>query len=229
METRLTPSTAAVQTAVLKTDGELDLYNTQTGVFQVLSPVGTIGSVSAAKTAGGQTVVFAVAINPDAAGNLNTLWEYNAANGGWSEVSTGYFQQVSAATNAAGNAVVFGVLGQGAFSGYANSLWEFSNGGWRDLARGLWPTHPICVPSVSAVGTAQGEVAFAIASNNQSLYEYTPSGGWSQMSTGTFQQVSAGLDANGQADGLRGVATGLASQHAWEFDNNAWTVVTGPD
>ena len=112
LETRLTPSTTAVQTAVLKTDGELDLYNTQTGVFQLLSPAGTIGSVSAAKTASGQTVVFAVAIDTDAGGNLNTLWEYNAANGGWSEISTGYFQQVSAATNASGNAVVFGVLGQ---------------------------------------------------------------------------------------------------------------------
>ena len=40
LETRLTPSAAAIQTAVLKTDGELDLYNTQTGVFQLLSPGG---------------------------------------------------------------------------------------------------------------------------------------------------------------------------------------------
>jgi hypothetical protein len=125
LETRLTPSATAVQTAVLKTNGELDLYNTQTGTFQLLSPAGTISTISAAQTASGDTVVFAVPQGTDASGNLHTLWEYDAAAGSWSEISTGYFQQISAATNAAGGAVVFGVLGQGgAQPNSANSLWE---------------------------------------------------------------------------------------------------------
>ena len=170
--------------------------------------------------------MFAVAIDTDAAGNLNTLWEYNAANGGWSEISTGYFQQVSAATNAAGNAVVFGVLGQGGPSrGFANSLWEYSNGGWKDLAAPRAPDRvPPYTPGSSSSGSdrpvpsspsahgAQGEVAFAIASDDQSLYEYTPSGGWSHVSTGTFQQVSARPGRERPGRRLRSAETGPGQQ-----------------
>ena len=243
LETRLTPSATAVQTAVLKTNGELDLYNTQTGTFQLLSPAGTISTISAAQTASGDTVVFAVPQGTDASGNLHTLWEYDAAAGSWSEISTGYFQQISAATNAAGGAVVFGVLGQGgAQPNYANSLWEYSNGVWLERsAVGLQPLviiagqsdpyPPGSVLSVSAVGTAQGEVAFAIGSD-QHLYEYAASGGWTQISTGSFQQVSAGLDANGQADAFavlgQGTFTGYVGS-LWQYDNSAWTELAGPD
>ena len=86
---------------------------------------------------------------------------------------------------------------------------------------------PDGVQSVSAVGTAQGEVAFAIGLD-QHLYEYTPSGVWSQVSTGSFQQVGAGLDANGQADAFATVGT-ASSNDVWKFDAGAWIALTGPD
>ena len=168
--------------------------------------------------------MFAVAIDTDAGGNLNTLWEYNAANGGWSEISTGYFQQVSAATNASGNAVVFGVLGQGAFTGFANSLWEYSNGGWKGLAQGSLAYTPHYV--TSAAPWARRRVKSPSPSRpttNRSGNTPRPEG-WSHVSPGTFKEVSAGLDASGQAD-----AFGLVGLALWKFDNNAWIEVAGPD
>ena len=136
--------------------------------------------------------------------------------------------------------MAFGVLGQGSYTGYANSLWEYSSGRWLELTGDqLYPPFyaaPGAVLSVSAVGTAQGETAFAIASYDHSLFEYhldpnntTPYyvSPWSRVSTGTFQQVSAGLDTNGLATAFGVVTTGPVSSDVWEFDNNSWTAVTG--
>ncbi len=231
LETRLTPSAAVAQTAVLLTNGELDLFNPQTGTFQTLSPAGTISSVSAAQAAGGPTAVFAIPQGADAGGNAHTLWEYNAAAGGWSEISAGYFQQISAATDANGNPVVFGILGQQTFApAYVGSLWEYNGGGWQEVAGanlGSSPPQPGPVAFVSAVGTAQGPVAIAIAASDRSLWEFNASGQWTQISTGVFNQVSAGRDANGLADVFATVGTALAND-VWEFQNNGWTALTGP-
>jgi hypothetical protein len=237
LETRLTPSATAVQTAVLKTDGELDLYSPQTGTFQVLSAAGTIGSVSASQNASGQTVVYAIAVGPDGLGHINTLWEHRTDNpGGWTELSTGSFQQVSAATDVNGNAVAFAVLGPGAGDN-ASMLLEY-NGGWKELAGNGFAFGPSVMPSsvlsVSAVGTVYGEVAFAIA-NDHSLWQYTPTSpalGWTQVSTGWFQQVSAGLDANGLADAFgvlgQGTFTGYVGS-LWQYSKGAWTELSGPN
>ena len=67
----------------------------------LLSPAGTILSISSVTDSTGQADVFAVTSD-------HHLWEYTP--GSWTMLSSGSFQQLSAATNKAGNAVVFAVL-----------------------------------------------------------------------------------------------------------------------
>ena len=95
--------------AIVKANGELDLFNQNSGTFTPISPAGTIKAVSTVVNLNGQTVVFAITTGGSGPQYNNTLWEYNSS--GWTQL-TGQayiFQQISAATNASGEATVFGV------------------------------------------------------------------------------------------------------------------------
>jgi uncharacterized delta-60 repeat protein len=179
---------------VVGTDGSLSGRDYTAPGWATLSPAGTIVSVSAVTDAAGISDVFAITTTG------NSLWERTAS--GWVDLSDGAFRQISATTDAAGHAVVFGVLGPSA-GVYADSLWEHHDDGWSELAGyGLaflaFQNGPGDVQYVSATHTAQGEAAYAIASGG-ALFRYTPSGGWQEVSTGRFAQVSAGLNGAGQA------------------------------
>jgi hypothetical protein len=196
----------AVSTFFLKADGSLQQNSLGSGV-QELSPAGTILSMSSVTDGNGQQVVYAIA----AAGH--SLWKHTFA--GWTELSAGFFGQISAATNAAGAAVVFGIIGSGdAIS--ANSLWEFNGSLWQELSGAG------TIQSVSAVGTAQGETAYAITTLGHNLWRHTADGAWAQLSTGSFLQVSAGRNEAGQAT----VVGLLADSSVWEF-NGGWLQLSG--
>jgi uncharacterized delta-60 repeat protein len=197
---------------VVGTDGSVSGENSIAPRWATLSPAGTILSISAVTDAGGISDVFAITTTG------NSLYE--RAEFGWVRLSDGYFQQISATTDAAGNAVVFGVLGAGA-GAYANSLWDYHNGGWSQRTGFGLPVgvRPADVQYVSAVHTAQGEEAFVIAAD-ATLWGYTPAGGWQQLSTGSFQQVSARLNGAGQAV-VYGV---LGDGSVWEQDPAFGTV-----
>ena len=181
----ITPNIATVETprppAVLGADGSLSLL--YPGGNQLLSPAGTIAAVSAVTDASGGTDVYVITT----AGH--TLWEHTSA--GWAEISAGYFQQISAATNSAGNAVVFGILGAGA-GPYANSLWEDSSlnpGGWAMLSPG---------GTILSISAGLNDDVYAITVAGNTLWEHTPAG-WAELSSGSFQSISAGLNDTGQA------------------------------
>ena len=165
--------------AILKSDGSL--WQDGPGVgLQLLSPAGTILSTSAVADASGFTDVYAVTAD-------KRLWEHSST--GWALLSVGSFQQISAATNSAGNAVVFAVLTD-------NSLWEnsslFPGNHWQILS----PAGTIL--SISAVTDAAGRDDVYAVTADSHLWEHTPSG-WALLSTGSFRQISAGLNAMGQA------------------------------
>ena len=189
---------AEVSTAVLKTTGELDLYNTLTGQLQLLSAAGSILAASTVQDASGATDVFVITSGANGLQYLNTLWEYSTATGMFTQLSTGSFHQISAATNSAGQPVLFGVLTD-------NSLWEQDpalgvglNAGFTNLsAAGT-------ILSVSAVTDAAGNPdAFAITeSGPNNVWEHNPAlpnDHWEQLSSGNFLSVSAGLNGLGQA------------------------------
>ena len=181
----ITPNITPVETprppAVLGADGSLSLL--YPGGKQLLSPAGTIAAVSAVTDASHGTDVYAIAT----AGH--TLWEHTSA--GWAEISAGYFQQISAATNSAGNAVVFGILGAGA-GPYANSLWEDSSlnpGGWAMLSPG---------GTILSISAGLNDDVYVVAVAGDTLWEHTLAG-WAELSSGSFQSISAGLNDTGQA------------------------------
>ena len=181
----ITPNIATVETprppAVLGADGSLSLL--YPGGAQLLSPAGAIAAVSAVTDASGGTDVYAITT----AGH--TLWEHTSA--GWAEISAGCFQQISAATNSAGNAVVFGILGAGAGPN-ANSLWEDSSlnpGGWAMLSPG---------GTILTISAGLNDDVYAITVAGNTLWEHTPAG-WAELSSGSFQSISAGLNDTGQA------------------------------
>jgi hypothetical protein len=131
------------------------------------------------------------------------LWEHSA--NGWAFLSAGSFLQLSAATNAAGDAVIFAVLTD-------HSLWENSSlfPGWRNLS----PAGTIL--SISAVTDSVGrDDVYAVTSDNH-LWEHTPTG-WTFLSSNSFQQVSAGLNASGQA-----VVYGVGTDHSLIEYNSAF-------
>ena len=193
-----------VSAFVLKTGGSLSEV-TPGGVVSVSTNPGpgVITQFSAVTDGSGHIVLYAVA------SGTGNLWEYS--NSTWSEISSGVFAQVSGATNAAGQAVVFGILGSQSI--LPGTLWEQNpvvgtglNGGWTEVSTGAFS-------QVSAVGTSAGEVAYGIISTANgnpaggTLWRYdaanNPSGqtnhGWTEESTGAFQQISTGKNASGQA------------------------------
>ena len=112
----------AVVFAVL-TDNSLWEYSSlNPGGWALLSPGGTILSVSAITDASGNDDVFAITADTH-------LWEHTPS--GWMMLSVGSFQQISG-LNGAGQAVVYGVLGPGA----TPACWGVQPGlqHWRRLA-----------------------------------------------------------------------------------------------
>ncbi|HVS36863.1 MAG TPA: Ig-like domain repeat protein [Gemmataceae bacterium] len=180
---------AAIESAVLTADGQLNLFNQQTGAVATISPAGTIASVATALNGAGQTVVFAIVTGADPQGNLSTLWEYNPADpaGPWSEISTGSFTQISGADAASSVPAVFGVLGSGA-GPFAHTLWEY-DGSWAELSSGSFQ-------SISAVSTPAGEVVYGVTAGGN-LWAHS-AGGWAELSSGSFQSISAGINSLGQ-------------------------------
>jgi hypothetical protein len=184
-------------TVVLGTDGSLIEF-TPTVSGQALSPPHTIQKISTVQDGFGVTAVYAIVTGAAGPQYNNTLWENY--NGVWSQKSTGQFQQISAATAKDGSAVVFAVLADG-------SLWEQHTSagvdtGWAQLS----PAGT--VKSISAVTDVNGnEECYAIVTGaagpqyNNTLWLHGPAfpGGWVQISSGQFQQISAGLNAAGQA------------------------------
>ena len=214
-------------TAVLKADGELDLFNTLTGQLQMLSPAGTILSVSAVQAGDGATDVFAITTGLVGAQFQNTLWEFSTVTG-WSQLSTGSFAQISAATNPAGQGVVFGVLTDG-------SLYEQDPANGTGLNAGFAPLSPSgTIASVSAVTDLSGNpTVYAVVTNTYNLWQHSPAlpgDGWREISSGAFQSVSAGLNGAGQA-----VVYGVVSDGSlWEQNpavgtglNAGWTQLSG--
>ena len=189
---------------VLGADGSLTQYDPVGGVT-LLSPAGTVLSISAAADGAGADDVFAVTSD-------RHLWEHTPA--GWSLLSVGAFQQISAATNKSGGAVVFAVPTD-------NSLWEYSNlnpGGWALLS----PAGTVL--SIGAVTDASGNDDVYAVTADRHLWEHTPAG-WALLSTGAFQQVSAGLNGAGQA-----IAYGvLADASLWEYNpafSGGWAMLS---
>ncbi len=193
---------AALDALVVGADGSLMEFD-PSGAAVALSPAGTILFAETSLGPNGTTVVYALTTGLEGAQYQNTLWEYTATTG-WSEMSSGFFQQIAAATNSGGQPVVFGVIGQ-ANAEYADSLWEQSSAfghigldsGWRLLSAAG------SIQSISAVTDGAGnDVVYAIVVSGNNLYEHSPAfagDGWRQLSTGSFAQVSAGLNAAGDA------------------------------
>ncbi len=217
-----TLSPSGPEVAVLKTSGELDLLTPGTNAKVEISPAGSIRAVVATIDASFNNDIFAISELPGYAG---TLWEYSDASG-WMEISSGSFAQISATTNASGQAVVFGVLADG-------SLWEQDPAGaGRDVGwTRLSPAGTI--RSVGAVTDSTGAVVAVAISNLPgyagTVWEHTDASGWQEESSGSFTQVSADLNASGQA-----IIFGMLSDGSlWEQDpagaglNVGWTERSG--
>ncbi len=184
-----------IDTAVLHTDGSLTEID-PSGVSHLLSPAGTIRAISTVLDVHGQTDVFAISTGLMGAQYNNTLWEY-IPSFGWSQLSSGAFQQISAALNSAGASIVFGLLTNG-------SLWEQAhalslNAGWTMLSGAG------TVQYISAVTDAAGNDHVYVIDTPQvgakyayTLWEHIPAG-WRQDSSGQFSSISAGLNSAGQA------------------------------
>jgi hypothetical protein len=191
----------------------------------MLSPAGTILSVSAATDANNNDVVFAITADTN-------LWEHSLAlpGNGWRILSTGSFQSVSAGRNGAGSAfqsarpgiphfgpvpglVVFGVLSD-------NSLWE-CNPGYYVLWQNLSPAGTI----LAATAAGRDEV-FAITADHN-LWHHSLAG-WALVSTGTFASVSGSMNAGGLGE-VFGV---LTDSSLWEynpaFGGSHWRALNAP-
>ncbi len=156
----------------------------------MLSPGGTILSVSAVTDAAGHDDAFAITAG-------RNLWEHSP-NEGWVQLSTGTFQQVSAGLNGSGQAVAYGVLTD-------NSLWEHDPAfGWQMLSPGG------TILSVSAGGADE---VFAITADHH-LWDYQL-GSWSLRSTGDFASISG---AEAPAVGHSEVFAVLGDSSVWEYD-----------
>jgi hypothetical protein len=185
---------ANATTVVLGTDGSLiEFTPTVSGV--ALSPPHTIQKISTVRDGFGVVATYAIVTGAAGPQYNNTLWENY--NGVWTQRSTGQFLQISAATAKDGSAVVFAIVADG-------SLWEQRSPtgvdtGWTQLSGAG------TVKSISAVTDVNGnDECYAIVTGaagpqfNNTLWLHIPTG-WVQISSGQFQQVSAGLNSAGQA------------------------------
>lgn len=159
--------------------------------WQMLSPAGTVLSVSAVTDGAAGEVVYAITAD-------RHLWEHTPS--AWAFLSAGAFQSVSAGRNGTGQAIVFGVLTD-------DSLWEnnplFGGDGWRSLS----PAGSIL--SISAGGP---DGVFAISADHH-LSERTAAG-WTFLSAGSFASLSGTENAAGQSE----VFATLADASLWVYD-----------
>jgi hypothetical protein len=198
------PPSGNVDTVVLETNGALIRYINGVGSPQLLSGAGTIKAISTVEDINKQTVVFAITTGAVGAQYNNTLWEFSF--GSWSQQtdSSFQFQQISAATNSSGETIVFGLTTNDALYKQTHSS---------GIDTGLTLLSPAgTIKYISAVTDAAGnDNVYAIVTADNSLWLHTPQS-WLHLSTGTFSQVSAGLNTAGQAV-VYGV---LADGELWE-------------
>ena len=169
-------------------DNSLTVFSPAGGTL--LSPAGTILSISAVTDAAGGDDVYAITAG-------RTLWEHTPA--GWQMLSAGSFQQVSAGLNTAGQAEVFAVLSD-------NSLWENNpafTGGWMELLAG---------GSALSVSTGAADNAFVVLANHQ--LEQFQSGTGTLLSVGNFDQISGTQNSAGQGE----LFAVLADASLWEYN-----------
>jgi len=214
-----------VDTVVLEVDGTLIEYVPGMSQPHIISPRGTIKAISTVvdTNGDGKTIVFAITTGLAGAQYDNTLWKFDPSFG-WSEQSTGSFQQVSAATNSSGFAIEFGLLTNGAL--YEQSFTFGLNTGFTLLSPAGTIKYISAITDASTVDNV-----YAIVTQNNNLWQHTSTRGWQQLSTGSFQQVSAGLNSAGQAD----VYAVLTNSQLWEQNpafgpiglNSAWLQLSG--
>ncbi len=196
---------AGAQNVVFYVGTDHSLTESGPGGMVPLSPAGTILSVSAVTDNAGNDDVYAITAN-------HQLWEHSAA--GWAMISAGSYQQLSATTNAHGYAEVFAV-------GTDFSLSVFTPAGSAVLS----PAGTIL--SISAVTDAFGnDDVFAITANSN-LWEHTPAG-WVELSPGSFQQISAGLNADGQAEAFAVLTDGSLYEYNPEIGGSGFLQLSGP-
>ena len=179
------------------------LYEQTGSTRTLLSPAGTILSISSVTDYTGQAIVYAVASD-------HHLWKYTPA--GWAFVSSFSFQQINAVVAGSGHANVYAVLTD-------HSLWQSYNpftGTWSNLS----PAGTILSASAVTDGYDETDV-FAVTSDSH-LWEYKSFSGWSMLSSGSFQSISAGLNGNGAA-----VVYGVLTDNSlWEnnpaIGGNGW-------
>jgi hypothetical protein len=188
-------------TFVLNADGSLSEVAAG-GSPTVLSPAGTIHAIASVTDDFGFNDVFAITSN-------GQLWEHSdQIAGGWEMLSAGSFLSMTTAVNSAGAAIVAAVPTD-------HSLWECTSlvlNGWELLS----PAGTILSASAatdSSAGFPQ-EVIYAITVGGpNNLWSHNASG-WTLLSTGSFQQISAGQNSAGQTI-LFGV---LTDDSLWEFN-----------
>ncbi len=166
-------------TVVLGANGSLTEFS-PTASDQLISPAGSIESVSTVVDGNNVTAIYAIVTAAAGPQYANTLWENY--NGMWSERSSGSFKQISATIDSNGAAVVFGVLTDG-------SLWQepVSFGldtGWVELS----PAGTI--QSISAITDPSGNewCCYAIATAGDTLWLHGPAfpSGWQEISNAIF-------------------------------------------
>jgi hypothetical protein len=147
--------------------------------MSLLSPAGTIASVSAITDSNGIDNCYAIVTAN------NNLWRHTS-NQGWSQLSTGSFQQVSAGLNAAGQAVSYSVLTNG-------TLWEqnpaFGPAGVDRQFIQLSGMNGL-PPSFTSVAAGGPDRLFAIAAD-KTVWEETPAGVTHVSLAFTATQLSA--------------------------------------
>ncbi|HVS39123.1 MAG TPA: autotransporter-associated beta strand repeat-containing protein [Gemmataceae bacterium] len=82
--------------------------------------------------------------------------------------------------------------------------------------------------SISTVAAASGNVLFAVTALGNTMWEYSTS--WTEISPGSFQQVSAATDASGNAVafGVLGPGAGPYADSLWEYAGGTWNQLSPP-
>jgi hypothetical protein len=142
------------------------------GNWRLLSPAGTILSISASTDSAGQAEVFALATD-------HSLWVFRRTTG-WLMLSpAGTINALSASTSD----VVFALASD-------HSLWINNHNVWAILSP---------AGTINALAASPGDVVFALASD-ASLWLHGAAG-WAELSpAGTILSVSAGASANGSPE-----------------------------
>ncbi|HVS39759.1 MAG TPA: hypothetical protein VMS17_29650 [Gemmataceae bacterium] len=95
------------------------------------------------------------------------------------------------------------------------------------VAGGLLLSPNGTIASISSVAARNGAVVFAVTTAGNSLFEHSPSG-WTELSGGDFQQISAATNVYGDAVvfGVLGPSAGPFANSLWEYNpdsNSPWS------